>query len=675
MTTTEEALDAVFACWARRVRAPGIAWGLVRAGELVCAGGLGTARIEAESPPTVDTVFRIASMTKSFTAAALMTQVVEGTLRLDDPVAQHVPELGDWRGATADAPPLTVRHLASMESGLPTDDPWADRHLDLGDEQMAALIAGGAEFAWTPGVRFEYSNLGWALLGRVIEQASGARVQELVMSALLEPLGMSATSWRQPSHGEVAEPFALRDDRVHAEDAPLGDGAIAPMGGLWSSVRDLARWVGFFTDAFPPRDDADDAPLPRWARREMQQLRRVDAIAPVRPSPSGPSRMAVTGYGLGLGIRLDARLGVSVGHSGGLPGYGSHMRWLPDRGLGVVALSNVTYGNMHGACVEAIEILADLDDLGPAHPLSPSASLSAAADRATSLLESWNDDVAEALFADNVHLDEPLERRREHARHIAARHGTLDDLALEPSTPMRGTLSAPDGAVRVEIGLNHEGRVQWLDARDHSLPSREPIAVDARVLAESSGIVYVVVRPVGALAEAFVRWQGDALDRLDGAAAAPAAHATLKAYGSSGSPVSTDDEARIVSVVETWAATQPPIDLRAERLDVFEEEGAIPVVRLARTDTFRSAMASLWDRAEREGLPPGYSDEIGPDGWIPHLSLAYAWGSRGPDRARLLSWAESVQVDSGSCVAAQAELIAYDDLGERRLGVFHLNGR
>ncbi len=367
VAVTEEALGDVFDRWARRVRAPGVAWGLVRDGALVAAGGIGALRLGDGAPPGGDSVFRIASMTKSFTGAALMGLVADGRLRLDDPVAGYVPELASWRGATSDGPPITVRHLVTMESGLPTDDAWADRHLDLSDEEMDALIAGGAAFAWTPGVRFEYSNLGWGLVGRVIERVAGVRVQELVSSALLEPLGMSSTSWERPVEHEVAEPYRLQEDEPVLEASPLGDGTIAPMGGLWSTVRDLSRWVGFFTDAFPPRDGPDDGPLPRWARREMQQFRRVDELARVRPAPDGPSRVAVTGYGLGLSVRIDERLGVSVGHSGGLPGYGSHMRWLPERGVGVIGLSNVTYGNMHGACLEALEVLADLDDLGPAH--------------------------------------------------------------------------------------------------------------------------------------------------------------------------------------------------------------------------------------------------------------------------------------------------------------------
>ena len=255
MASTGQALEAVFTRWARRERAPGIAWGLVRDGALVAGGGVGSLRAGEEAAPGVDSVFRIASMTKSFTGAALMTLVADGRLRLDDPVADHVPELAAWRGPTTDGSALTVRHLVSMEAGLPTDDPWADRHIDLPDEGMDALIAAGATFAWAPGTRFEYSNLGWGLVGRVIERVAGMRPQELVTSALLEPLGMTSTTWVRPPGRDVAEPHRVRDEGWLHEGEPLGDGTIAPMGGIWSTVRDLARWVSFFLDAFPPRDE------------------------------------------------------------------------------------------------------------------------------------------------------------------------------------------------------------------------------------------------------------------------------------------------------------------------------------------------------------------------------------------------------------------------------------
>lgn len=242
----------VFERWAARTHAPGLAWGLVRDGELADGGGLGTLRIGEGASADVDSVFRIASMTKSFTATALMTLVVEGHVRLEEPVATYVPELSAWRGPTADGPPITVRHLVSMEAGLPNDDAWADRHNDLTAEQMDALIAAGAAFAWTPGIRFEYANLGWGLVGRVIERVAGVTTQDLVRMRLVEPLGMTATRWTRPRAGPVAEPCRWENGRWRREGEPVGDGAIAPMGGLWSTVRDLSRWIGFFQDAWPP---------------------------------------------------------------------------------------------------------------------------------------------------------------------------------------------------------------------------------------------------------------------------------------------------------------------------------------------------------------------------------------------------------------------------------------
>ncbi len=674
MTLVDEALQGVFTRWARRTRAPGVSWGLVRNGELVAGGGLGTLEVERDATPDVDSVFRIASMTKSFTGAAMMTLVADGRLRLDDPVAMHVPELEGWRGPTTDGPPLTVRHLVSMEAGLPTDDAWADRHVDLTGEQMDALIAAGAMFAWPPGVRFEYSNLGWGLVGRVIERVAGVRAQDLVSSSLIEPLGMTATTWVRPESREVAQPYRMQDGHWLHEGEPLGDGMIAPMGGIWTTVRDLARWVGFFTDAFPPRDGSDDGPLPRWARREMQQLRRIDELARLRPSPTGPSRVTVTGYGIGLSVRLDERLGVSVGHSGGLPGYGSHMRWLPDHGTGVIGLSNVTYGNMHAACIEALEVLADLDELGPAHTVEASPPLAAAATRATALLSSWNDIDADALLADNAGLDEPYERRFEEAAALVARHGTLEVESLDAETPMRGTITTAGGLVKVELGLNHERQVQWLDIEDRLRPSDAPIVVDDEQLLEAAGTVYVVVRPVGDLAEAFTRWQGEALDRLGGVpAAAPAGHVTLKAFGSSDAPLTRDDESRIAAVVAGWAAAQAPIELRASKLGYFESED-VPVIELTASGSFRSALDALRGLVERAGLPAGYNDEISASDWIPHLSLAYPRDVDLALRAALELWVRSADVGASTCAALEAELVAFDGRPERVLGTFRLNG-
>jgi CubicO group peptidase (beta-lactamase class C family) len=652
----------VFERWAARIHAPGLAWGLVRDGALVDGGGIGTARVGLDAPVDPDVVFRIASMTKSFTAAALMSLVVEGRVRLDEPAATYVPPLAAWRGPTTDGPPITVRHLVSMEAGLPNDDPWADRHNDMGAREMDALLEAGAVFAWTPGVRFEYANLGWGLVGRVIEAAAGVTTQDLVRTRLLEPLGMTSTTWTRPDGRVVAEPYRWVDgDWVH-DGEPVGDGAIAPMGGLWSTVRDLATWVGFFQDAWPPRDDPDDGPLPRWARREMQQLRRVDDVRRARPRPDGPSRDIAVGYGIGLGVRHDPRLGHVVGHSGGLPGYGSHMRWLPERGVGVVALSNVTYGAMSAACDEALDVLADRDGLGPGRPPDAPA-LREAATRAAALLSAWSDERADALFTDNVALDEPYDRRAREAADLVARHGPLEVDEVEPETPLRGAFTAAGGLVRVDLAIAHDGRVQWLEVADRSTPSDEPVIADPKVLREAAGTAYVVLRPTGDLADAFVRWQGEVLDRLGGArATVPAAHATVKAFGSSSAPLTDDDLERIREVVEDWASATAPIDLRAVALDVFEGDEAVPVVRLAPIP----ALADLWARAAAAGLPGGYSDAIGADGWIAHLSLAYPVEPEPARWAELVAWARGVDVGDLSCTVATAELLVFDGGPERR---------
>jgi CubicO group peptidase (beta-lactamase class C family) len=666
-----QALENVFARWAASERSPALAWGLIRNGELVTARGLGTLRVGETAEPNADSVFRIASMTKSFTGAALMTLVAGKQIRLDEPVATYVPELEHWRGPTRDGPPLTVRHLVSMESGLPSDDPWADRHMDLTSEGMDALIARRASFTWTPGTRFEYSNLGWGLVGRVIERVAGTTTQELISTRLLQPLGMTNTTWTRPPVPNVAEPYRWQDDDWTAETEPLGDGTIAPMGGLWSTVSDLARWVAFFCDADPPRDDPDEGSLPRWARREMEQPRRMDSVDAVRPRPDGPARVIAYGYGIGLSMRIDPRLGNVVTHSGGLPGYGSHMRWLPDRNVGVVALSNVTYGNMAAACAEAIDVLADLDALPAPRPLPATPALTEAAERAVDLVNRWDDDRARALFADNVEQDDDLRRRAAEAADAVARHGALTKESLEVDAPQRGDVVAAGGDVRIELELNHEAKVQWWLVENRAKPSDAPIVTDPEALASHERIAYLIIRPVAALAEAFDGWRGEVLDRLGTAGSVlSAAHATLKAWGSPSQPLEPPEEQRIIDVVAGWAASTRPIELRADALDAFEGEENVPVVLLA-MDPVRGALTDLWARSADAGLPAGYSDHHGADGWRAHLSLCYP--RERPSAAiwdPLRTWLQHQDTGGVSSTAYEAELLVFGDGRERRLGRF-----
>jgi CubicO group peptidase (beta-lactamase class C family) len=427
-----------------------IAWGVVADGELVLSGATSA---EPDPLPTEHSVFRIASMTKSFTASAILILRDRGLLNLDDVVAEIAPEFAAVAGPTGDSPAITVRHLLSMAGGLATDDAWADRHLDFSDEALDELVSNGATFAWAPQSHGEYSNLGFAMLGRVIRRVSAQRPQDFITENLLRPLAMDRTTWLRPTDDDWARPFQVVDDQRVLDAEPLGDGAIAPMGGLWSCVSDMVRWVAWLVDAFPPRDDDDGGPLRRASRREMQQVQRsfptTHTVSTGEGDEAVPERVDGGGYGFGLFVTHDNRFGHFVAHSGGLPGYGSNMRWLPNSGIGVIALGNVTYAPMS---VMARRMLAIIDEHGAIRTVDvrPSPALHDAANRLAMLLSDWTDSAAHQLFADNVALDDSFARRARQAADLISVHGVLMVENVAAVTPMRGrvTMRHADGTER-----------------------------------------------------------------------------------------------------------------------------------------------------------------------------------------------------------------------------------
>src|SRR6476659_1055111 len=179
----DEIADATFAGW----NVPGLVYAVVRDGAIVHSRGLGTLRVGEDATPTTSSVFRIASMTKSFTAATVLLLRDEGRLRLDDPVKTWVPELAATQAAqTADSTSITIGSLLTMSAGLPTDDPWGDRQQGLAFGPFFDLLREPLPTAWPPETRFEYSNLGYGILGRVITNSSGIEYRDLVRTRFLE---------------------------------------------------------------------------------------------------------------------------------------------------------------------------------------------------------------------------------------------------------------------------------------------------------------------------------------------------------------------------------------------------------------------------------------------------------------------------------------------------------
>jgi CubicO group peptidase (beta-lactamase class C family) len=157
-----------------------------------------------------------------------------------------------------------------------------------------------------------------------------------------------------------------------------------------------------------------------------------------------PLRIDAGGYGYGLQVIHDDRFGTIVGHGGGLPGYGSHMRWLPGRRAGVVALANSTYAPMGRLTRRMLELLDDHGLVAPvAVPVTD--AVQRAAEDLVGLLQSWDDAAADRIFADNVALDEPYQRRATRAAALVAEHGELCLDAVVATSATDGTATVRGG--------------------------------------------------------------------------------------------------------------------------------------------------------------------------------------------------------------------------------------
>ncbi len=484
-------VEAIVAQFADRALVPGLSYGIVADGDLVHVGSHGTLRVGEDAPPGADSVFRIASMTKSFTAAAVLLLRDEGRLRLDDPVGRWVPELADLTGPTADSPPITLEHLLTMSAGLPTDDPWGDRQQGLALEAFAAFLRGGVSFAWTPGTRFEYSNLGYGILGRVITAVAGSEYKWFVRDRLLDPLGMTSTVFEQDEvpPDRLAHGYVKRGETWLEE--PIDPyGALSSMGGVFTSVGDLASWVAGFIDAFPARDDPEGAhPLRRATRREMQQVQRTSGPAVSWSSADGPPALEADHYGYGLFVWDDLRLGRVVGHGGGYPGFGSNMRWHPASGVGVIAFGNARYARVGKLAQEMLEAVLN-EERTRRRRIEPWPRTTDARAAVERLIERWDDAEAADLFAMNVDLDEPLDARRSDLARLREVHGRLrpdTDARVESDGPshLAWWLRGERGRVKLEILLDPElpSRVQALQVTSVPEPP-QGLAAIARRLAD-----------------------------------------------------------------------------------------------------------------------------------------------------------------------------------------------
>jgi CubicO group peptidase (beta-lactamase class C family) len=462
-------IDSLMSAFALRAKVPGIAYGVIVDGKVVHIGTAGVRNVATGAKVDTSTVFRIASMTKSFTALSILKLRDDGKLSLDDPAERYVPELKALRYPTTDSPKITVRHLLSHSAGFPEDNPWGDQQLAATEAEMSAMIRRGIPFSTSPGTGYEYSNFGFAILGRIVANVSGMTYARFVRTQILLPLGMTSTTLetKQVSESRLAHGYRLQDGQW-LEEPQLPDGAFGSMGGMLTSVSDLGRWVGFMLDAWPPRDGAERGPVKRSSVREMQQVIRYNGATAVRDSATNTIALSAGGYGYGLGVRQTCLFPTLVSHSGGLPGFGSIMRWLPEYGVGIVALGNLTYTSWGGPTSQALEILTSAAGVAPREP-APAPILLVRRAQTSRLIAQWNERLADSLAAMNLYLDESKPRRRASMEGLVAKAGgsCRDEGPLVAENRLRGRwrMRCRDGDLRVTITLapTEPAGVQYLD--------------------------------------------------------------------------------------------------------------------------------------------------------------------------------------------------------------------
>ncbi len=432
-------IEKIFEKYRQQRGIPGMVFGVVIDGQLALVKGAGVRDRKSNEAVTPETAFRIASMTKSFTVLAILKLRDEGKLSLDDAAAKWIPEMANWQYPTHDSSPIRIRELLTHGAGFPEDNPWGDRQLAISEEKLTQWLEQGLPFSTAPDTAYEYSNYGFALLGRIVTKASGVPYREYLEKQILAPIGMRSSSLEPetiPAGVRATGYKKIGDDYVG--EPSLAHGTFGSMGGLVTTAGDLAKYVAYQLSAYPPRDDAESGPVRRSSQREMQRAARTSNVAASRVTPDAVLQAGVNSYGYGLRISTDCRFEHIVGHGGGLPGFGSYMMWLPDYGVGMFAMANLTYAGPAQPMSDAFDVLRKTGALQP-RELPPSPALTAARDSIVRLWKQWNDGEAEALAADNFFLDTSAARRREEIEKLKVDMGQCSQIGeVRPENLLRG---------------------------------------------------------------------------------------------------------------------------------------------------------------------------------------------------------------------------------------------
>jgi len=316
---------------------------VIKNDKLIWCGAFGYADKEDDIIADTNTIYRIGSITKTFTATLLMQLVEEGKLKLDEPVENYLPEIKNLNGYS-EAGKITFRQLASHTAGLkrePDIDGANVGPTDQWEEKLLACIP-HTSFNSKPGEQYLYSNMGFAILGLALSRVTGIPYIKMIQQQILVPLHMDDTFFYLPQNKRTRLARGLDNEKGEVNtQIPLseleGRGYRVPNGGLFSTPKDLAKFVLSLM--------GKPSLLTAKSSRQVQDI------------PAGGKN-----YGLGLMI-LNNSLWDVIGHNGEVPGYTSQFLIDKQSGYAVILMRNYNTGstNLHKAALELLKALKEAD--------------------------------------------------------------------------------------------------------------------------------------------------------------------------------------------------------------------------------------------------------------------------------------------------------------------------
>ncbi len=312
-------------------------WLYAENGVIVSKGAIGWLDPEGTKPLTEDSIFQLASVTKQFTASAVMLAVRQGRLRLDDDITKFFPELEKYRGAT-------VRNLLTHTSGIPDyfdDSDWFiniwknENRIPKGSEIVRFLLETKAEPYGAPGETFQYSNTGYNLLAEIIERVSGTPFEEFLQKNIFEPAGMNNTRCCHIRRDGVpfdnyAQATVIKNDKFVADVDPEGKPEVIAFEGLngddyvFTNIFDMFKWDCVLREGSVITHD------------EQKQMYTPAVLNDGKPYADDDGE----GYGFGWGVLTEEDYGLIVRHSGGMPGVGTWFERFIDADRVLIILSN-----------------------------------------------------------------------------------------------------------------------------------------------------------------------------------------------------------------------------------------------------------------------------------------------------------------------------------------------